>query len=74
LISVSETVGGSSDCSWIAVVDMSQIAIGRRSEVHVAYLGERWAEYDQTAIRTTSRWAIAPVNEEGIELITGVRA
>ena len=50
-----------------------QIVIGRRSEVYVSYLGERYAEYDQTAIRTTSRWAIAPINEEGVELITGVR-
>lgn len=49
-ISTTETVGSSGAvCSWIAVVDMSQIVIGRRSQVRISYATERWFEFDQTA-------------------------
>lgn len=71
-ISVAETVGATSTCSWLAVCDMSQIVLGRNSQVRVSYGQECYFEYDQTAIRSTSRWAIANINEEAVELLTGV--
>lgn len=42
-IPVAETVGSSVDCSWIGVVDMAQIVVGRRSDVAISYLSERYA-------------------------------
>ena len=72
-IAINETVGTSTDCSWIAVAQMDQIAVGRRQDINVAYSESRYFEFDQTAVRVTARFAIAPINEEGIELITGVR-
>jgi HK97 family phage major capsid protein len=73
-ISTTETVGTSEDCSWVGVVDMSQIVVARRNEITIEYSRDFRFDFDQTAIRTVSRWDIAPVNEEGIEIITGVRA
>ncbi|WP_267594345.1 phage major capsid protein [Carbonactinospora thermoautotrophica] len=72
-ISNAETVGTSNDCSWIALVDLDQVVIGRRQEITVRYSEDYAFNADQTAIRTVSRWDIAPLDPKGVELITGVR-
>ncbi|MFF5030035.1 phage major capsid protein [Streptomyces collinus] len=72
-VSNSETVGTSNDCSWIGLVDLSQIAVGRRAEVSVAYSQDAYFDSDVTGIRSTSRWDIAPLDPNGVQLITGVR-
>ncbi|MGW3729991.1 phage major capsid protein [Streptomyces sp. NPDC000851] len=72
-ISNAETVGTSTDCSWIGLVDMGQVIVGRRREIHVLYSADAYYDTDSTGIRTTSRWDIAPLDPKGIELITGVR-
>ncbi|WP_406429839.1 phage major capsid protein [Streptomyces sp. NBC_01589] len=72
-ISNAETVGTSSDCSWIGLADMGQVVVGRRQEVRVIYSSDAYFDSDSMGVRTTSRWDIAPLDPKGIELITGVR-
>ncbi|WP_030942426.1 phage major capsid protein [Streptomyces sp. NRRL S-646] len=72
-ISNTETVGTSTDCSWIGLVDLSQIAVGRRAEVSVAYSQDAYFDSDVTGIRSTSRWDVAPLDPNGVQLMTGVR-
>jgi HK97 family phage major capsid protein len=72
-ISNAETVGTSNDCSWISLVDMGQVVVGRRREIQVVYSADAYYDTDSTGIRTTSRWDIAPLDPKGVELITGVR-
>jgi HK97 family phage major capsid protein len=69
----AETVGTSNDCSWIGLVDLSQIAVGRRAEVSVAYSQDAYFDSDVTGIRSTSRWDVAPLDPAGTQLVTGVR-
>ncbi|MGW0690283.1 phage major capsid protein [Streptomyces sp. NPDC002738] len=72
-ISNAETVGTSNDCSWIALADTSQIVLGKRQDLEVAYDVSVYFASDQTAVRTTSRWDIGVLDPKGIELVTGVR-
>jgi HK97 family phage major capsid protein len=72
-ISNAETVGTSTDCSWIALADTSQIVVGQRQDLTVKYDESVYFASDQTAIRTTSRWDIGLLDPKGIELVTGVR-
>lgn len=72
-INIAETEGISTDCSYIAVVDMSQIVIARRKAIEVKYSQDFKFGNDQTAIRTIARFDIGLVNDKAVELITGVR-
>ncbi|MBI4266107.1 MAG: phage major capsid protein [Acidobacteria bacterium] len=72
-ISITETVGSSTDCSWIGVADMTQTAFARRLDTEIVYDQSRYLEYDQTAVRVVSRADFARVNDEAVEILTGVR-
>jgi HK97 family phage major capsid protein len=72
-ISNTETVGTSTDCSWISLVDTTQVVIGQRRDVTVTYDTSYAFNADQTAIRTTSRVDIGLLDPKGVELVTGVR-
>lgn len=54
----------------IIVADMRHIAVGTRNRWTVHYDPYRYSEYDQSAIRVTSRWAIAPLHEDAVQVIT----
>jgi HK97 family phage major capsid protein len=59
----------------IVVADMRSIAVGVRDRWLVLYDTYRYLEFDQVSIRTTSRWAIAPLHVAGVQIITtGVAA
>jgi HK97 family phage major capsid protein len=55
-----------------AVVDMSQVAVARDLAPSVKVLTERYADYDQQAIRVTARYDAAPLNPEAVVTLTGV--
>jgi HK97 family phage major capsid protein len=54
----------------IVVADMRHVAVGVRDRVTVHYDPYRFSEYDQSAIRVTSRWAIAPLHIAAVQVIT----
>lgn len=54
------------------VADMSQVGVGVRDRMSVHYDPFRYSEFDQVAIRVTSRWDLQVLNEAAVELLTGV--
>ena len=57
-----------------ALVDMSQIAVARDLDPSVKVLTERYADYDQQAIRVVARYDAAPLNPEAVVTFTGITA
>lgn len=55
-----------------AVADMSQIAVARDLAPTVKILTERYADYDQQAIRVVARYDAGPLNPAGIVTISGI--
>lgn len=55
-----------------AVVDMSQIAVARDVMPSVKVLTERYADYDQQAIRVVSRFDAAPMQPAAIVKLTDI--
>ncbi|AMY10577.1 phage major capsid protein, HK97 family [Luteitalea pratensis] len=59
----------------IVVADMRFVGIGVRDRWVVHYDPYRYSEYDQSAIRVTSRWAIAPLHTAAVQIVeTGALA
>lgn len=56
------------------LVDFSQIAVARDLAPSVKILTERYADYDQQAIRVVARYDAAPMNPEAVVAITGITA
>ena len=72
-ISVTETQGGSgAACSYALLADMSQVAIGRRMDMTLQYSTDFKFDYDQTAVRATSRWDIQPINVAAVDVLDGL--
>lgn len=57
-----------------ALADMSQIAVARDLAPSVKILTERYADYDQQAIRVVARYDAAPLNPAGIVTMSGITA
>lgn len=55
-----------------AIADMSQVAVARDLTPSVKILTERYADYDQQAIRVVARYDAAPLNPAGVVTITGI--
>lgn len=55
-----------------AIADMSQIAVARDLAPSVKILTERYADYDQQAIRVVARYDAAPLNPAGVVTISGI--
>lgn len=53
-----------------ALVDFSQIAVARDMNPTVKILEERYAEFDQLALRVVARYDAAPMNPEAVVAIT----
>lgn len=71
----NETRGNASGvCSYALVFDPSQVVVGRRQDVQILLDRSRYMEYDQTAIRLTSRWDIGVLNAAAVEVIAGIIA
>lgn len=73
VIVTNETVGTSTDCSWIALIDLDQIVIGQRKTVETTYDSSFAFNTDQTVVRTVARFDIQVLDPKGVELLTGVR-
>lgn len=55
-----------------AVADFSQIALARDLAPSVKILVERYADYDQQAIRVVARYDAKPLNPEAVTVINGI--
>jgi HK97 family phage major capsid protein len=64
--------GGSTSTARAALVDFSQIAVARDVAPSVKLLTERYADFDQQAIRVVARYDAAPINPEAIVALTGI--
>lgn len=58
--------------SRIILADMGQVAVGQDREIDAVFLTETFGHFDQLAIRVTCRFDIAPLNAEGIVVLSGV--
>lgn len=63
---------GSSPTGRAALVDFSQIAVARDLAPSVKILTERYADYDQQAIRVVARYDAAPLNPAAVVTLTGI--
>ena len=68
---VPNTTGGTVT-GRAALVDFSQIAVARDLAPSVKVLTERYADFDQQAIRVVARYDAAPLNPEAIVTLTGI--
>lgn len=57
-----------------ALVDMGQVAVARDLAPTVKILTERYADFDQQAIRVVARYDAAPLNPEAVVTFTGITA
>lgn len=64
--------GGGTNESSIILADMSQVAVASDLAPSVTILRERYADYDQQALRVVTRYDIAPLNAEAIIVMRGV--
>lgn len=63
---------GSTPTGRAALVDFSQIAVARDLAPSVTILSERYADYDQQAIRVVTRYDAAPINPQAVVTIGGI--
>lgn len=70
---IPDTTGAEST-GRAALVDFSQIAVARDLAPSVKILTERYADFDQQAIRVVARYDAAPLNPEAIVTLTGITA
>lgn len=68
---VPNTTGGTVT-GRAALVDFSQIAVARDLAPSVKVLTERYADYDQQAIRVVARYDAAPLNPKAVVALTGI--
>lgn len=73
-ISTSQTVGTSTDCSWIGLGNFNFARILERQGVEIMVSEHIAFTTDQTAIRATSRAALALTQPAAFSVLTGVRA
>lgn len=55
-----------------ALVDFSQIAVARDLAPSVKILTERYADFDQQALRVVARYDAAPLNPEAVVVLSGI--
>ncbi len=63
---------GATPTGRAALVDFSQIAVARDLAPSVKLLTERYADYDQQAIRVVTRYDAAPLNPKAVVALTGI--
>lgn len=65
-------VTGTPNTGRAILADMSQIVVARDMSPTVTVLRERYADFDQQALRVVARYDAAPVNPEAIIKLTGI--
>lgn len=69
---IPRSAGAGGNESTIILADMNQVAVGRDVEARIDILTERFADFDQVAIRVISRMDIAPLNPAAVVVLKGV--
>jgi|GEM_PF-1292521 len=72
-LSIAETVGASTDCSSLLLVDMSQIVVGVSRQIEVVMSTDYAFNTDQVALRATCRYDIGAPQPTAIVVTPGVR-
>lgn len=65
-------VTGATPSARAALLDFSQIAVARDLAPSVTVLTERYADFDQQALRVVARYDAAPLNAAAIVTLTGI--
>jgi HK97 family phage major capsid protein len=73
-IPIDQTQGTDTASSTIVLLDRSQVVVGRRKQVEIAYSEHFAFDADQTAIRLVARYDIQAINPAAIVKIIGVTA
>lgn len=63
---------GATPTGRAALVDFSQVAVARDLAPSVKVLTERYADYDQQAIRVVARYDAGPLNAQAVVALTGI--
>jgi HK97 family phage major capsid protein len=72
LLGVSVTVTDRLPAGNVVLADFSQIAVARDLAPSVRVLTERYADFDQQAIRVVARYDAKPLNSESVVKITNI--
>lgn len=72
-LSITQTVGSSTDCTTIIVGDSRQVVILERQGVEVMFSPHIYFTTGEMAVRATARSAVAILQPTAVTLITGVR-
>lgn len=72
LFGVPVTVTNKLPSGKAVLADMSQVAVVRDVDPSVTVLSERYAEYDQQAIRVVTRYDLGLIHPEGVIVLTAV--
>ena len=72
-ISITETKGANSDCSYMLVADMGQVVVGMRQQAAVLMDPYSLAANGQVRVITAVRVAFNLLATEGVQVIKNVR-
>jgi HK97 family phage major capsid protein len=72
-LSITETVGTSTDCPTILLCDNSQVLVGVSREVELVVSEDAYFATDQVAIRATARYDIAVPQAAAVVKTVGLR-
>lgn len=64
--------GGGTSTGRAALLDFSQVAVARDLAPSVTILRERFADYDEQALRVVARYDVAPLNPQAVVTLTGI--
>ena len=70
LFGIPVTVTNKLDAGKAVLADMSQVAVARDTNPTVTLLSERYAEFDEQAIRVTARFDLGLLHPEGVVVLT----
>jgi HK97 family phage major capsid protein len=65
---------GTPNTTSVVLADMSKVAVARDVAPSVKILTERYADYDQLAVRVVSRYDVAPMLPSAVVVLRGVTA
>ena len=63
---------GATPSGRAALVDFSEVAVARDVMPSVTVLRERYADFDEQALRVVTRYDAAPLNPEAVVTLTGI--
>lgn len=64
--------GGGTSTGRAALLDFSQIAVARDLAPSVTILRERYADFDEQALRVVARYDVVPLNPAAVVTLTGI--